>query len=167
MKLISNMEYLITFKKLLLQPSEFFEKMQRNENCLNPLIFAGICNIPTFLLTTDLSYFTASYTGFLIGFIARLFVNSVILHVLWKAIGGTASLKNTFQIYAYSNVLELFAPFMGYLSILTIPYQLYIRARGGQFIHNLSLRSSTAVAIIGGIFELAEATILSLTTGSF
>lgn len=161
------MEYITVFKELLLQPSEFFTKMPRNENYFDPLIFAGICSIPGFILYVDKSYFVASYTGYLIGLIMRLFTNSLILHILWKVVGGTASFKNTFQIYAYSNVLEFFAALLGDLGWLLIPYLMYIRAKGGQFVHNLGLGRSLAVVIIVGIVELTQVIILSETTGLF
>lgn len=154
------MEYVVTFKGLLVEPSEFFKKMPRNENYFDPLIFAGICSIPLFIMNADLNSLVASYTGFVIGLITRLFVNSLILHVLLKVFGGTASFKNTFQIYAYSNATEPFAALMGYLSIMTLPYQLYIRARGGQLIHNLGLGKSVVAAVIIGVLEVTQGIII-------
>ncbi len=160
------MNYLITVKELVLQPSEFFKKMPKIENYYDPLIFAGLCNIPALILIIDINSFTAMYTGFLIGLIIRLFAYSAILHILWKTVGGTADFKHSFQIYAYSNVIELFAVLVGELSLLLLPYQIYIRVRGGQFVHNLGLGRSASVAIIGGIFEIAGAIIILGMLGS-
>lgn len=41
--MITNIEYLTIFKEVILQPSEFFKKMPKNESYFDPLIFAGIC----------------------------------------------------------------------------------------------------------------------------
>jgi hypothetical protein len=84
--------------------------MPKNESYFDPLIFAGICiGIPVFIFQIgEMSYFVAIYTGFVFGLVLRLFVSSVIFHILWKAVGGTASFKNTFQIVAYSSALVLF-----------------------------------------------------------
>lgn len=68
--------------------------------------------------------------------------------------------KNTFQMYAYSNVLKLFAALLGDLSLLLFPYQIYIQIKGGQFVHNLSMRRSVAGVIVVAIFEIAEGIIL-------
>lgn len=155
--MVTNMDYLIIFKEILLQPSEFFKKMPKDENYFDPLIFAGICiGIPVFVLDPDPGFFTAKYTGFVLGLLSRLFVSSAILHILWKAMGGTASFKNTFQIVAYSNALVLFTLIPIDLSLIMIPYLMYIRMRGGQFVHNLSAGKSAAVTITVGIYEVIE-----------
>lgn len=157
-----NRGYLTIFKEVLLQPSEFFKKMPRDEDYFDPLIFAGICiGIPVFILSiNEMNYFVSIYTGFVFGLISRLFLNSAILHILWKVVGGTASFKNTFQIFAYSSAIDLFAAFPIDLSLITIPYMIYIRTRGGQFVHNLSTGRSAVAAIVEGIFEVIQGIIL-------
>jgi hypothetical protein len=144
--------------------------MPKNESYFDPLIFAGICiGIPVFIFQIgEMSYFVAIYTGFVFGLVLRLFVSSVIFHILWKAVGGTASFKNTFQIVAYSSALVLFTAIpIDLLSLIIILYTMYLRTRGGQFVHNLSTGRSAAVAITVGIYQLIEGTIILELMGLF
>jgi hypothetical protein len=96
------MEFVNIFRDILLQPSAFFRQVAAEKDFFDAVVFALICSlIPgTILIREQLSWGALPFffAGFLFVFIMRLFIDSTVLHGLYKMFGGEAIYQKSFQI---------------------------------------------------------------------
>lgn len=168
------MSFVNNFKGVLLKPSDFFNNVSFNDDFFDPVIFALICNlIPGIILVREqitlnsLPFFLA---GFLFIFIFRLFIDSAVLHGLFKLMGGKAFYQQTFEILSYSYIANLFIviPILALqlnllpvdFSLIFTLYGLYLIIIGGQFIHNLNIGKSAFAAFIWELWYLVSSFII-------
>lgn len=167
------------FKEILLQPSDFFKQVSSEKNFSYPVIFALICSlIPGTILMREkvtwgaLPFF---FAGFLFVFITRLFIDSAILHGLFKMFGGEAVYQKSLQILSYSYAAYLFVtiPILAIefeivpvdFSLVFTLYGVYLITRGGQLIHNLNFGKSAFAAILWESWYLVTSFILITLLG--
>ncbi|MGA9189995.1 MAG: YIP1 family protein [Methanosarcina sp.] len=167
------------FKEILLQPSDFFKRVSSEKNFSDPGIFALICSlIPGTILMREkvtwgaLPFF---FAGFLFVFITRLFIDSAILHGLFKMFGGEAVYQKSLQILSYSYAAYLFVtiPILAIefeiipvdFSLVFTLYGVYLITRGGQLIHNLNFGKSAFASILWESWYLVTSFILITLLG--
>jgi hypothetical protein len=110
------------------------------------------------------------FAGFLFVFILRLFIDSAVLHGLFRMFGGEAIYQKSLQILSYSYAANLFItiPVLAIeldivsvdFSLIFTMYGLYLVTRGGQLIHNLNFEKSVFVAILWESWYLITSYIL-------
>lgn len=157
------MDYFERYIEIVLDPAEFFKKIPLEEGYIGPVFFAYICSmIPSIVLIREEipSYggLLIIFFGFLGGFILRILFDTAVLHGLFKAFGGKAVYKSTFQLVTFSYAAELLQtiPILANqfnliptnLAPMLILYFLYLLSIGGQFVHNLSIKRAVFAALI-------------------
>lgn len=157
-----TMNFINTFRGILFQPSPFFKQVSAEKDFFDSVVFALICSlIPGTILmreqitTGALPFF---FAGFLFVFIMRLFIDSAVLHGLFKIFGGEAIYQKSLQILSYSYAANLFVtiPVLAIeldiiqidFSFLFALYGAYLIARGGQLIHKLNFEKSVFAALL-------------------
>jgi hypothetical protein len=168
------MNFINIIKNILLQPSAFFKQVSAEKDFFDAIIFALICSlIPgTLLMREQITWgvLPVFFAGFLFVFIMRLFIDSAVLHGLFKMFGGEAIYQKSLQILSYSYAANLFVtlPVMAIkldivsvdFSLIFAIYGLYLITRGGQLIHNLNFEKSVFAAILWESWYLITSYIL-------
>ncbi len=166
------MDYIKTWKEVILRPSDFYRRMPMTGGYADPLTFVAINLIISVLLRTLISYsmlklgissrmltfggmhasrldFSISSNvilPFILG-IVSLFIVALIINYIYKALGGTGSYEGTFRFisYAYAPGLLAFTPILG---LITGIYQLYLLIIGGMIVHNVSMKKSIIATLL-------------------
>ena len=129
--------FVVTVRRLVLEPVAFFRGMNRQGDFVNPLIFALICVLVWAFFSSLVSFSFALISGVqsvggslgrfvlsvifypLLG-IAALFIGAAIYHLLVTLIvgQGKSAFESTFRVYAYACVTLLVAwiPILGWLA---------------------------------------------------
>ncbi len=168
------MGFVNRFKDILLQPSDFFKRVSSENDFFSPVIFALTCGlIPGIILVREKIAWGALplfFAGFLFVFIMRLFIDSAVLHGLFKVFGGKAVYQKSLQILSYSYAAYLFVtiPILAIefdivpvdFSLVFTLYGVYLMTRGGQSIHNLNFEKSATAAILWESWYLVTSFIL-------
>ncbi len=163
------MNYIKTWKEVILTPSDFYRKMPMTEGYADPLIFAIICIIintllvilvrPTLLTIVGIHDLTSSISMFSnmliipLGSVLSLFIFALIINVFYKAFGGTGSYKGSLRFICYSNAPIVFSwiPIVGLVIGI---YELYLCIVGGMIIHNVSMKKSTLLILPFALFYI-------------
>jgi hypothetical protein len=174
------MNFINIIKSILLQPSAFFKQVSAEKDFFDAIIFALICSlIPgTILMREQITWgaLPVFFAGFLFVFIMRLFIDSAVLHGLFKMFGGEAIYQKSLQILSYSYTANLFVTLpvlaikldivsVDFSLIFTI-YGLCLITRGGQLIHNLNFEKSVFAAILWESWYLITSYILVSFVGT-
>jgi|GEM_PF-3398228 hypothetical protein len=164
------MNFFSTANEIVKTPSEFFKKTSSVKGYYDPIVFACICGLfPQIIMGAIVSPVIAFLVAFLFSFIIRLFIDSAVLHGLFKVAGGKATYESTFQILAYSYIAQFFtalpiaasqAGLTPDISPILLLYAIYLLTIGGQFVHNLNVGKAVTVAILWSFWYLITAVVL-------
>lgn len=162
------MNFVNVFKEILLRPSAFFKRVSTEMDFFDAVVFALICSlIPGTILMRGhitLEAFPFFFSVFLFVFIMRLFIDSAVLHGLFKIFGGGAIYQKSLQILSYSYAAYLFLTFSVLaiefnivsvdFSLIFILYGAYLITRGGQLIYNLNFEKSAFAVFLWELWYL-------------
>lgn len=162
------MNFVNVFKEILLRPSAFFKRVSTEMDFFDAVVFALICSlIPGTILIRGhitLEAFPFFFSVFLFVFIMRLFIDSAVLHGLFKIFGGGAIYQKSLQILSYSYAAYLFLTFSVLaiefnivsvdFSLIFILYGAYLITRGGQLIYNLNFEKSAFAVFLWELWYL-------------
>jgi hypothetical protein len=164
------MNYIKTWKEVILRPSDFYRRMPATGGYADPLTFVAISLIISVLLRALGSFiilksgvsssmltlagmydseFNFSIFSVVIAFIlgmVSLFIIALIINFLYQALGGTGSYEDTLRLVSYAYAPKVFSliPILGFITGI---YELYILIVGGVIVHNVSLKKS-AIAVL-------------------
>ncbi len=162
------MSFADVFKDILLRPSSFFKRISTEKDFFNAVVFALICSlIPgTILMREHITWgaFPVFFSGFMFVFIMRLFIDSAVLHGLFKMVGGEAIYQKSLQILSYSYAAYLFVTLSVLaiefnivsvdVSLIFVLYSAYLITRGGQLIYNLNFEKSAFAVFLWELWFL-------------
>jgi hypothetical protein len=165
------MNYIKTWKEIMLRPSDFYRRMQTTGEYTGPLTFVAISAIISGILTTLVRYVILT-SGVLPGMltlidmrysrpdvsifwpvilapisgIVGVFILALIFNLLYKVLGGTGNFNGTVKFLSYAS-----AP--GVLTWIPIGliigiYELYLYIVGGMIVHNVSMKKSTIIVLL-------------------
>jgi hypothetical protein len=152
------MNYIKTWKEVILKPAEFFMKMPTSGGYADPLTFAAISYIISWflsllvffsVLTMEDSGFSFSEfgrismivgVGLLLVFVSLLIL-SLIANLLYRALGGIGSYEGTLRFASYASAALIFLA-VPYVVSVTVIYEMYLLIIGGMVVHNVSMRKS-------------------------
>jgi hypothetical protein len=166
------MNYIKTWKEIILSPSDFYRRMPTTGGYAEPLTFVTISLIISLLLRVLVSYSMlqsgissriltfggihnsrldfsiSSYVilPFISGIISLFFI-ALIINFIYKALGGTGSYEGTLRFISYAYAPGVLA-WIPILSLLTGIYELYLLIVGGMIVHNVSLKKSTIATLL-------------------
>ena len=169
------------FRDILFQPSAFFKRVSAETDFFDAVVFALVCSlIPGTIIMREqitLGALPFFFAGFLFVFIMRLFVDSAILHGLFKIFGGSAIYQKSLQIlsYSYAANLLIVIPALAIefdiipvdFSLLFTLYGAYLITRGGQLIHNLNFEKSVFATFLWESWYLMTSVILVTLVETF
>lgn len=168
--------YIETWKDVIQNPSDFFRRMPKTGGYADPLTFTAISFIIYALLTALLTVFfgrgmyigsmyggmyggmysSARSFGFFailmtviispIAGIISIFIESAILYVLYKILGGTGSYEGTVRFVSYATSV-LVLSWIPIISWIVGIYGIYLYIVGGMYVHDMSMVKS-AIAIL-------------------
>ena len=160
------MDYIETWKEVILRPADFYRKMPTTGGYAEPLTFAAISYIIYGLLFAlfDRGMMENMYGGMGvngIGFstiitiaisipimgIIFLFIGAAILNLIYKLLGGTGTYEGTVRFMSYATAVQVLSwiPILGFIVGL---YRIYLYIVGGMSVHNVSMgRSAIAVLL--------------------
>lgn len=157
---MSSIDYVDTWKEVLLKPSDFYREIPKIGGYIDPIIFATVhlcisilfCllfNSNSYVLTDALSKtpMLVAIFLFIIG-IGSLFIDATILYIIYKTLGGTGSYEGTVRLVLYASAAPMFiwVPLIGWIFGI---YQFYLYLVGGKFVHNISMeRSGLAIILL-------------------
>ncbi len=174
------MSFVNIFADILLQPSVFFKRVSTEKDFFNAVVFALVCSlIPgTILMREQITWGALPFffAGFLFVFIMRLFIDSAVLHGLFKVFGGKAIYQKSLQILSYSyaaNLLVTIPVLAIELKIIPVDFSLiftlygaYLITRGGQLIHKLNFEKSAFAALLWEFWYLVTSFVLLTFLGT-
>jgi hypothetical protein len=157
------MDYIDTWKSVMQSPSEFYRKMPKTGGYADPLIFAAI-NFAVFGLMTALfnrGMYGGIYSGREFGFfivfgslimtpifgIISLFIEALILYVIYRLLGGSGTYEGTVRFISYATAVLLLSwiPFIGWIVGL---YGIYLYIVGGMHVHDVGMGRSILAVIL-------------------
>lgn len=169
------MNYIKTWKEVMLRPSDFFRRMQTAEGYTDPLIFALISiilNVFFFTLFRDgmlrfgfqPSILTSStmqdsgsnfiiFSNIIEPFIICIqcaFIMAQAFNLASKALGGTGNYNSTVNFMLYTNAPAVLA-WIPILNFIAGIYYVYLNIVGGMIVHNVSMRKSIAILLLSVI----------------
>ena len=156
------MDYIKTWKEVMLRPSDFYRRMQTTEEYTDPLTFVAISFIinallvalvrPTMLTLVGMHVPRINFPIFStviispIGGIVCVFILALIFNLLYKALGGTGSYEGTVRFISYASAPVVFT-WIPILGLIIGIYQLYLYIVGGMIVHNVSMKKSTTLML--------------------
>jgi len=170
------MNYINTWKEVMLRPSDFYRSMPKVGGYADPLIFAAISFIIYGLLTALLAglfgrgmYMGGMYDGMYGGMyngagefslftilttvivlpvagIISLFIEAAILYIIYKVLGGKGSYEGTMRFVSYATAV-LVVSWIPLVGWIAGLYGIYLYIVGGMHVHNVSMGKS-AIAIL-------------------
>lgn len=169
------MNYIKTWKEVMLRPSDFFRKMQTAEEYTDPLIFASISIILNVLFFTFFrdgmlrfgvhpSILTSgiiqdSGSNFIIFSniiepfaicIQCAYIMAQALNLVSKALGGTGNYDGTVSFMLYTNAPAVLA-WIPIFNLVAGIYFIYLNIVGGMIVHNVSMGKSIAILLLSVI----------------
>jgi hypothetical protein len=157
------MDYIDTWKSVMQSPSEFYRKMPKTGGYADPLIFAAI-NFVVFGLMTALfnrGMYGGIYGGREFGFfivfgslimtpifgIIFIFIEALILYVIYRLLGGSGTYEGTVRFISYATAVLLLSwiPFIGWLVGF---YGIYLYIVGGMYVHDVGMAKSIIAVIL-------------------
>lgn len=157
---MSFIDYIDTWKKVLLRPSDFYGEMPKTGGYIDPIAFTTVnfsisvlfylfFNPNSYILTDAFSKTPMLVVSFIfILGIGSLFIEAILLYIIYKALGGTGSYEGTarFVLYASAAPTFIWVPLVGWIFSI---YQFYLYVVGGKFVHNISMeRSGLAILLL-------------------
>ena len=151
-------DYIKTWKEVILKPAEFFMKMPTTGGYADPLTFAAISYIISWLLSILVSFSMLTMdgsessfsdlkaisvilgVGLLLVFVSFLIL-SLIANLLYRALGGTGSYEGTVRFASYASAALVFLT-VPYVVSVSVIYEMYLLIVGGMVVHNVSTRKS-------------------------
>ena len=166
------MNYIKNCKEVILRPSDFYRRMPTIGGYSEPVIFAAISMIISLLLKTIVSYsmfifgihssiltfgsmtvskfdfsiFSNVIEMFFLG-VAVIFIEALIVNLLYKKLGGTGSYEGTVRFISYGYAINVLS-WIPLLNLIAVIYGLYIFIVGGSFVYNVSMGRSAVVALL-------------------
>jgi hypothetical protein len=156
------MDYIKTWREVILRPSDFYRRMPTTGGYINPITFVAInCTINGLLLALirpsmlklvrmhDLRYNISTFTIAIVSIIASiigLFVLALIFILIYKSLGGTGSYEGTVRFVAYASAPVVFS-WIPILGLIPTIYNCYLCIVGGMIVHNVSMKRS-AIAVL-------------------
>ena len=155
-----------TIRRVLLRPSEFFERLKIKNSYADPLSFYFVILLVTLgLLALSYLFFpqnaSPSITNtipagitWLIVMSLTIFIISGIAHVSAKLLGGQHNFKATFNIFAYisaCNILRII-PFIG--TLISLAWGIVIGVVGFKKIHKLNTAKALLTYLSPGLIML-------------
>ncbi len=159
------MDYIETWKEVILRPSDFYRRMPTTGGYADPLTFAAISYVIYGLLIALLSrgmsmgsmygmYGRELSLSMVIGIvivapivgIISIFIGAAIFYIIYRVLGGTGSYEGTLRFISYATAVMIFSwiPVIGFIAWI---YGMYLYIVGGAFVHNVSMGKS-AIAIL-------------------
>jgi len=158
------MDYIKTWKEVILKPDKFFMKMPITGGYADPLSFAATSYIIALILsvlvsfsmlTMDNSGFSFSEFGYisiivgaglLLVFVSFLIL-SLIASLLYRALGGMGSYEGTVRFASYASAALVFLS-VPYIVSFAVIYEMYLLIVGGMIVHNVSMRKSVIAVLL-------------------
>lgn len=156
------MDYIKTWKEIILRPSDFYKRMPTAGGYADPLTFVAICHLinvlmfifvrPSLLTLVGLHdprlNFSILSTVILMPIIGivSVFIMALIFNLLYKVFGGTGSYEGTvkFLSYASAPTILTWIPIIGLIAGI---YGMYLYIIGGMVVHNVSMKKSTILVL--------------------
>lgn len=185
------MDYIDTWKEVILRPSDFYRNMPKTGGYADPLTFAAINFILYGLLTALIAglfgrgmyggMYDGMYGGFRgLGFltiitnviiipfagIISLFIESAILYIIYKVLGGKGSYEGTVRFISYATAVLLLSwiPFLGWVFGI---YGIYLYILGGMNVHDVSMVKSTIAVLLPTFLAILLGIIIAILAGSY
>lgn len=185
------MDYINTWKEVILRPSDFYRSMPKTGGYADPLIFAAINFILYGLLTALIAglfgrgMYGGMYDGMYGGFggfsflavimnvviipivgIISLFIEAAILYIIYKVLGGNGSYEGTVRFISYATAVLLLSwiPFIGWVFGF---YGLYLYILGGMNVHDVSMVKSTIAVLLPTFLAILLGIIIAVLIGSY
>ena len=169
-----NFDYIKTWKVVMQRPSYFYREMPKTGGYTDPIIFA-VVNVAIYvffhLLFNPGAYDVRGFSSLMVFAVAlmvpvagviALLIDTIILHIIQKALGGTGTYEGTarFVLYASAALTLLWIPLAG--GIFGV-YQLYLYVVGGKFVHNVSLERSALALFLSILLVIVFVALVSLS----
>lgn len=166
------MDYIKTWKEVMLRPSDFYRRMQTTGEYTGLLTFVSITAIingilislvryviltsgvlPGMLTLIDMRYSRPDVSIFWtvilapISGIVGVFILALIFNLLYKVFGGTGNYNGTVRFLSYASApgVLTWIPFIGLIIGI---YELYLYIVGGMIVHNVSIKKSTIIVLL-------------------
>ncbi|MEE9549401.1 MAG: YIP1 family protein [Candidatus Binatia bacterium] len=155
------------WKKVILEPQEFYREMPSSGGFENPLIFLGISAIFYFLMRIAIYNLVDAVNAFFLVSLAYIFGPGVLMLACQYLFEGEGDYEGTLRLCSYAGSTLMLA-WIPYLGIFAYLYSFYLVFLGTQKVHKLDATKaaiatlSTLVATIIVIFVIAEDRVLRL-----
>jgi hypothetical protein len=172
------MDYVKTWKEVILKPSEFYWKMPATGGYAEPLIFAAINYIISWILSmlvsfivltiyvSEFNYSDLGVISVIIGAVLLLIFFSLIIlaliaNFLYKAMGGTGSFEGTLRLSLYASAALIFSSITYIIPVVFI-YEMYLLIVGGMIVHTVSMQKSIIVIYLSFFLSVVFVWILAV-----
>ncbi|AAM06087.1 YIP1 family protein [Methanosarcina acetivorans] len=155
------MEYIKTWKEVVLKPAEFYWKMPSAGGYAEPLTFAAINYVISWLLSvlasfsiltiygsessySDLGVLSALLGAVLLAIFTSFILQALVANFLYKAMGGTGNLEGTLRLSLYASAALIFSA-VPFITPVALIYELYLLIVDGMIVHTVSMHKSMII----------------------
>jgi hypothetical protein len=179
------MNYVKTWKEVMLRPTDFFREMPTTGGYSEPLTFATINYIISGLLTVILirglhinniygvgssefsfSMLLATVIMTPISGIIYLLIVGAIFYICYKVLGGTGSYEGTVRFMSYASAIVVVS-WIPLLNLVAWVYGIYLYVVGGTFVHRVSMGKSVLAILLPYILVILLAIVLTAVIAFF
>jgi len=185
------MDYIETWKEVILRPSDFYRKMPTSGGYAEPLTFAAISYFIYGLLA---ALFNRGMMGGMSGYggmygygmgsggygltgalmmaimmpimgIISIIIGAAILYIIYKVLGGKGSYEGTVRFVSYAAAVLLLSwiPFIGWIFGI---YGIYLYIVGGMVVHDVSMVKSAIAVLLPTFLVILLVMIIVALVGS-
>ncbi|MFQ5850428.1 MAG: YIP1 family protein, partial [Candidatus Binatia bacterium] len=137
------------WRKVILEPREFYRNMPSTGGFENPLIFLGISGTFYFILKIAVSGLASAVNGFFLLSLAYIFGPGILMLACQFLFEGEGDYEGTFRICAYAGA-SLALAWIPTLGIFAYLYSFYLIFLGTQNVHRLD-PTKAAIATLSAI----------------
>ena len=136
------------WKRVMLEPQEFYKEMSAVGGFENPLIFVGICEVVFLTLKLVVSGFTDTVNALVLVSLSYAFGPGILMLVSQFIFKGEGDYEGTLRTCAYAGACLVLAwiPILGILALL---YSSYLVFLGTERIHKLDATKAAITTLIG------------------
>ncbi|MEM5811652.1 MAG: YIP1 family protein [Candidatus Aenigmatarchaeota archaeon] len=183
-----KMSFIEKIKKVILSPTEFFERIKYEEGVMKAFIyFAILSSIVVIFVTLTLNLLISSYSGNLLRLLPSLgelvklvgimisiifyitiligsFIVAGLAHLFLKLAGGKGDYSMTYKGIVYASTPILLLGWVPFVGIIPTIYSFYLNLKGLSVLHSISMKKVFLVVWVIPLVILGIITLVIFST---
>jgi hypothetical protein len=146
--------FIRVWRKVMLDPREFYGEMPSTGGFENPLIFLGICALMFFVLKVIVGGLPDAINSLFLVFLGYIFGPGILMLASQFVFQGEGDYEGTLRLCAYAGACLILA-WIPVLWIFALLYSFYLIFLGTEKIHKLDATKAALTTLIGVLVTAA------------